>query len=390
LYLVLAPDFTIVGVSQAYLSATMTRREDIIGHGIFEIFPDNPADHAATGVSNLKASLELVARDRVPDTMAVQKYDIRKPESEGGAFEVRYWSPHNSPVLGPDHSLRYIIHRVEDVTEFVRLKQQGADQQVRMEELNSRAGQMESEIYLRAMEIQDINRRLVAAKRELETVNKELEAFSYSVSHDLRAPLRSIDGFSQALLEDYGDRLDEQAEDYLRRVRGAAQRMALLIDELLQLSRVTRAEFRRRQVNLGELAEMILADLRKEQRARKAEIHVAPGLIVDGDAALLRNVLENLLGNAWKFSSKRDCSRIQVDSRVDNGKTVFFVRDNGAGFDPAYSNRLFGAFQRLHREDEFPGTGVGLATVQRIIHRHGGRVWAEGGVDQGATFYFMI
>lgn len=390
MYLVLAPDFAIVGASQAYLSATMTRREDIIGRGIFDIFPDNPDDPAATGVFNLKSSLERVARDRVPDTMAVQKYDIRKPESEGGDFEARYWSPHNSPVFGPDRSLRYIIHRVEDVTEFVKLKQQGAEQQVLMEELNSRAGQMESEIYLRAMEIQEINRRLVAANRELETVNKELEAFSYSVSHDLRAPLRSIDGFSQALLEDYGDRLDGQAKDYLCRVRGAAQRMALLIDELLQLSRVTRAEFRRGPVNLSELAEVILADLQKEQRERKAEIRVAPGLVVDGDAALLRIVLENLLGNAWKFSSKRDCSRIQVESRVENGKTIFFVRDNGAGFDPAYSNHLFGAFQRLHRQDEFSGTGVGLATVQRIIQRHGGRIWAEGAVDKGATFYFLV
>lgn len=231
---------------------------------------------------------------------------------------------------------------------------------------------------------------LLHRSAQLETSNKELEAFSYSVSHDLRAPLRSIDGFSQALLEDYGEKLDAQGKDSLSRVRAATQRMAMLIDDLLNLSRVTRAEMRREHVNLTALAQSAAADLQKTQPQRNVEFVVHQGLEAHGDSQLLRIAIDNLLSNAWKFTSKRPRARIEFGRTQLNGNSVFFVKDDGAGFDPAYSQRLFGAFQRLHGATEFPGSGIGLATVQRIIHRHGGRVWAEGASEKGATFYFTI
>jgi PAS domain S-box-containing protein len=225
---------------------------------------------------------------------------------------------------------------------------------------------------------------------ELEAANKELEAFSYSVSHDLRAPLRSLDGFSQALLEDYGDRLDDTGRDFLRRVRAGSQRMATLIDDLLGLSRVTRAELHVGEVDLSALAAALAADLEKADPERAVTFTIAPGLIARADPGLMRVALQNLLGNAWKFTGKRSPAHVEVGAMAHNGGRAFFVRDDGAGFDMAHAAKLFGAFQRLHGFAEFPGSGIGLATVQRIIHRHGGQVWAEGAPDRGATFYFTL
>jgi DNA-binding response OmpR family regulator len=225
---------------------------------------------------------------------------------------------------------------------------------------------------------------------ELERKNQELEAFSYSVSHDLRAPLRSIDGFSQALLEDYEGRLDDTASDYLRRVRAAAQRMGELIDDLLELSQVGRAELHRDLVNLSAVAESVAADLSGRVGDRHVKFVVQPGLEVHADSRLMRAVLENLLGNAWKFTSKVQSAVVEFGAEDRDGATVYFVRDNGSGFDMKYADKLFSPFQRLHSEAEFPGTGIGLATVHRIVDRHGGRVWASGAVGQGATVSFTI
>ncbi|MFC1907704.1 ATP-binding protein, partial [Chloroflexota bacterium] len=225
---------------------------------------------------------------------------------------------------------------------------------------------------------------------ELTAVNKELEAFAYSVSHDLRAPLRSIDGFSQALMEDYPDKLDEQGRGYLQRVRSATQRMGVLIDDLLSLSRVTRSEIRRETVDLSNLAQSIAKELQETQPERQVDFVIEPGLTTSGDSQLLHQLMENLLGNAWKFTGQHPKARMEFGVTQVNGKETFFIRDDGAGFDMAYADKLFGVFQRLHKQEEFPGTGVGLATVQRITHRHGGQVWAEGKVDEGATFYFTL
>ena len=229
------------------------------------------------------------------------------------------------------------------------------------------------------------------ANRELEGANRELEAFSYSVSHDLRAPLRSIEGFSQILLEDYADKLDEEGEDYLGRVRAASRHMATLIDDLLDLSRVSREPLRREPVDLGDLATSIIGELRRTQPERAVEFVTEEEVMASADANLVAVALENLIGNAWKFTSKKPRARIEFGSINRQGEErTYFVRDDGAGFDEAYAGKLFGAFQRLHASEEFEGTGIGLATVQRIIHRHGGRVWAEGKVGGGATFYFTL
>jgi DNA-binding response OmpR family regulator len=229
-----------------------------------------------------------------------------------------------------------------------------------------------------------------ALVEELESKNAELEAFSYSVSHDLRAPLRTIDGFSAALVEDLGEDLDERAKDHLRRVRGAARRMGELIDDLLAFSRLGRAELHRTTVDLTTLAEGVLGDLRRGDEARQVDVIIEPGMTAHADPRLVQVVLENLLGNAWKFSSKTERARIEVATTTRDSARVFQVRDNGAGFDMDYAQRLFHPFQRLHGEAEFPGTGIGLATIRRIVERHGGRVWAEATVGEGAVFSFTI
>lgn len=225
---------------------------------------------------------------------------------------------------------------------------------------------------------------------ELTVVNKELESFSYSVSHDLRAPLRTIDGFSHALLEDCADKLSDEGRSHLNRIRAATQKMGLLIDDLLSLSRISRTSMHTQSFDLSALASSIASDLQAAQPERQVEFRFEKGLTATADASLVRIALENLLSNAWKFTAKRPVAHVEFGQAQIADTLAFFVRDDGAGFDPAYYDRLFGAFQRLHSTSEFPGTGVGLATVQRIVNRHRGRVWAESAVDRGAIFYFTL
>ena len=235
-----------------------------------------------------------------------------------------------------------------------------------------------------------LEQRVIERTAQLEIAYQEMESFAYSVSHDLRGPLRSIDGFSLALLEDCGDKLDDDGKNYLRRVRTATQRMAQLIDDILKLSRVTRVNMASETVNLSTMAVSIAEELRRTDQQRKVEFVIKDDVLAKGDPRLLMLVLDNLLGNAWKFTYGRAEARIEFGISNLDGKTAYFVRDDGAGFDMKYMDKLFTAFQRLHTELEFPGTGIGLTLVQHIIHRHGGTVWAEGAVDQGATFWFTL
>ena len=235
-----------------------------------------------------------------------------------------------------------------------------------------------------------LEQRVEERTAQLQAANHELEAFAYSVSHDLRGPLRAIHGFTSLLAENNLPQLDEQGQRYLTNVQQAAQRMSVLIDDLLELSRISRKEIHRVACSMSTLAEEVLGEFQNLLPDRPVEIHINPGMTVQGDPSLIRAMLENLLGNAWKFTSKRNPAQITFGMRQQDREIVYFIKENGAGFDMAYADRLFGAFQRLHRDEEFEGTGIGLATVQRIVHRHGGRIWAEAGVEQGASFFFTL
>jgi PAS domain S-box-containing protein len=302
-----------------------------------------------------------------PDCQAVSVLDSKEAFHAEVELSKGFWIDLRViPLLDNSGEVEYFIEWVRDVSDLKKIEKQLREFNVELEE--------------------KVRERTI----QLEAVNKELESFAYSVSHDLRAPLRALDGFSANLQAKYDDQLDKQGRHYLNRIHKAALYMSDLIDDLLNLSRVTRTELKKQQVDLSKLAAETIAALLEAEPQRKARIKISPGLSAWGDAALLRVVMENLLGNAWKFSTKAKETRIEVGRNVIEGEEVFFIRDNGAGFDMIYADKLFKPFQRLHGVEEFPGTGVGLATVQRVINRHGGKIWAEGNVGKGATFYFTL
>jgi signal transduction histidine kinase len=255
---------------------------------------------------------------------------------------------------------------------------------------NDEIGEMSRNFNAMTRSLRDSFAQIERSNQELAALNQEIEAFSYSVSHDLRAPLRSMDGFSLALLEDYDDKLDDEGKDSLRRIRSASQRMGRLIDELLGLSRVTRAELTIRAVNLSEIAQEIADGLDQQQPERRVQWIIDEGITVQADRALMQIALQNLLENAWKFTAKTPHPVIRVGAHERDGTKECFVADNGVGFDMAYADRLFGAFQRLHHESEFSGTGIGLAIVQRVFRRHEGKVWVQAKPELGATFFFSL
>ncbi len=478
LYLILLPDLTITAVSDSYAAATMTKRENITGKNLFEVFPDNPDDKAADGVSNLRASLNNVLKNKAAHTMAVQKYDIRNPD---GTFEERWWRPYNKPVLDDKGEVKYIIHHVEDVTDFVRTnrgleialervkhsnelfsnlfehnpasvaisnlsdarlinvnqaflstfgfeeKQQvlgktavelgivssNADREKIRELLKKDAVVKDYEIQtydrhgkpfwistsLLIIEIEavpclfsislDITNRK-KAEDELAAVNKELEAFSYSVSHDLRAPLRAINGFSDMLVQQYETELDDNAKRLLGIIKANALGMGHLIDDLLQFSRTGRKDVVYAKTDMQSMAFSVANELTQNAPEKMDAItinDIPPALC---DMQLMRVVWTNLISNALKYSSKKENPEIEIGAMEINQGTVYYVKDNGAGFDMQYAGKLFGVFQRLHGQKEFEGNGVGLALVQRVITKHGGKVWAEAEIEKGATFYFTL
>jgi PAS domain S-box-containing protein len=335
-----AGDLTFVRFNRAGEELLGIPRAQLMGKGDRDFFPADEAEF-------------FIAKDR--ETLASGKLVDIPEEPIKTAHGERWLHTKKVPIVDDKGTPRFLLGISEDITER---KQAIAE--------------------------------LAAARDKAEAANRELESFSYSVAHDLRAPLRAIDGFAQALLEDYGAKLDIVGKRHLERIRAAAQRMATLIDDLLRLSRVTRHEQKREVVNLSAVARIAVAQIERADPSRNVEIVIEDNLHALADHKLIAIVFDNLFGNAWKFTSKTPHPRIELGSKQGGDGTIYFVRDNGAGFDMTYQNKLFGTFARLHAAHEFPGTGIGLATVKRIIDRHGGRVWAEGAVGKGATFFFTL
>ncbi len=347
--IVLDQDLKVVSASRAFYRVFMVNPQETVGQLIYDL-----GNHQ-WDIPKLRELLETI----LPQKTTFDNYEVEHDFTTIGRRIMLLNARQIQRGLGKE---RIILLAIEDITERKAV-----------------------ELALKAS-------REVLARRstELEAVNKELEAFAYSVSHDLRAPLRSLDGFSMALLEDYDGKLDATGKDYLQRIRKASQRMAQLIDDMLKLSRITRMGMKYQTVNLSLIASTVMNEQQCTQPDRLVDFKVTDGLIVDGDPNLLRILLENLLGNAWKYTTRHSSARIEFGSMVEKSRTVYYVKDDGAGFDMTYVSKLFSPFNRLHTADEFPGTGIGLATSQRIVIRHGGKIWAEGAIEKGATIFFTL
>jgi signal transduction histidine kinase len=312
---------------------------------------------------------------------AVMLLDVQMPQMDG--FEVARYARSNAATR--DVPIIFLTAMLDTEANVLRGYGTGAVD-VMFKPINAQILRSKVQVFL---DLYESRQRLADEVEAHKKTLAELEAFNYSVSHDLRAPLRPLDGFSEALLEDYADVLDEEGKDYLRRIRSAAQRMSQLIDALLGLSRVGRAAVRLQKVDMSALARAVVEELRTEEPSRSVDL-VAPELTVEADPQLLRIALENLLRNAWKFTGKKAHATIEVGARADDGETVYFVRDDGVGFDTTFAKRIFQPFQRFHTREDFDGTGIGLAIVSRVVRHHGGRVWPESAPGAGATFYFTL
>jgi PAS domain S-box-containing protein len=508
LYLVLATDFTIVAVSDAYLQATMTNRNAIVSKKLFEVFPDNPDDVNASGMRNLTSSLNRVIRNKARDVMPVQKYDIQRPASQGGGFEERFWKPVNSPMVNDNGNVEYIIHQVEDVTEITKLEihktqneklaealaisktaaetnlqhffeselkykylieiapdavisldeegmiinwnfqaikmfgwtktevigkklfemiipetsknsrrkditglidfddlseknrafeisalqKNGEEKEVELKMSKSTlAGRSVIIVFIRDItERKQLQRALENNILKLKAANEELESFSYSISHDLRTPLRAIHGYTKILTSDFGNDFNKEARGFMDAVMQNAKRMGQLIDDLLNFTKIGKKELQHTEINMNAVIESILTDLSIKRPLSKAVINVSILPNSSGDHSLITQVLVNLISNAIKFSATSAKPIIEIGAMDHEKDVVYFVKDNGVGFDMKYYGKLFGVFQRLHSVKDYEGTGVGLALTKRIITKHGGKIWAESKLDHGSTFYFSL
>ena len=509
-FLVLTPNLTIVAVSEPYLMATMTRREAIVGRRVFDVFPDNPTDPDATGVRNLSSSLETVLRTRAEHRMAIQKYDVRRPPEQGGAFEIRYWNPLNSPVLDDHGNVRFIIHRVEDVTELVKLGLECDKEQARAHDLENeiliaakhrkvieeryrllietmqdyamftldptgtvtswnpgaermkgyspleiigqnfsrfyteedqrsglpelilstalQQGHYEDEgwrvrkdgsrfwasVVVTPLRTEDgvllgfskVTRDVTERKRlteeleqhakelelrigERDQTNADLEAFSYSVAHDLRAPLRAIEGFTSAALDDFGEELPARVRDYLNRVVNASERMDTLIGDLLQYSRITRTEITNSRVGLEQAVHQALEHFDKDARSR-IFVNVEAGLAAIAHQATLVQAVINLVSNALKFYPPGANPHAEIRAFRKGENVIIQVRDEGIGIENVHQEQIFRAFERLHSMEQYPGTGIGLAIVERGVAKMGGKIRVQSAPGKGSTFSIEV
>ncbi len=384
LYLILDPDLNIVAVTDAYLNATMTKRQDILGRGIFDVFPDNPDDISADGVSNLHASLNRVLKNKSVDVMAIQKYDIKKPESEGGEFEERYWSPFNSPILDANKEVKFIIHRVEDVTEFVKLK--------------TLSGEMELEILQRGKDLQnannslrEVNESLIKTTEELKRSNDELAQFAATASHDIKAPFRNVGGYLDLIRKKLDKKLnDPELEDFFQKITLSREKIATLLDDLLNFARVNQSEEALENIDTHTLVKEVLNNIDFTIKKAEAEIIISGDLpAIHGSYSHISQLFQNLVSNAIKFHDKRK-PRVVISGKEMGDFSQFSVEDNGIGIDPKYAHKLFTVFQRLHNQQEFSGTGLGLAICKRIVENQGGKIWFESEKGKGSTFYFTV
>jgi PAS domain S-box-containing protein len=404
IYIILSTELNILYVNEALEKASMRKREDILGRNLFEVFPDNPEDKSADGVSNLSNSLHSVIKNKKQHTMAVQKYDIQKPD---GTFEVRYWSPLNIPVLNSENELEYIIHRVEDVTEFVLIKNEQQNKDNINIGLQKKVSDMEVEIIKRSREIQDLNFELekkvkerteTLLKREatlekqnkkLQNQNKELEQFTYIASHDLQEPLRSLISFSELLEKEFIGKLGENGEFYINFISKSSKRMQLLVKGLLDYSRIGR-EKKLAEIDCNQIIKDVLSDMMITIEESNAEITVSDLPHLKGYETEIRQLFQNLVSNALKFRKKDVAPKIKIFAQKKEDDWLFSVQDNGIGIEENNKQKLFVIFKRFNNREEYEGTGIGLAHCKKIVELHGGTIWADSKFGEGSTFYFTI
>lgn len=361
-YLVLSRDLRIVAASDAYLRATMTRREDILERRMFDVFPDNPAGRRASGVRNLRRSLEKVLLLGRPDVMAVQKYDIRRPRALGGGFEERYWRPVNSPVFAEGRKVRFVIHRVEDVTDIVLLKKRG---------------------------VEELEKEIAERTRKLQATVAYLEAFSHTIAHDLRAPLRAMEGYSRILMSRLGPAATPEIRDLLKRIERAALWMDRLTQDVLDYSRIAREEIALAPVDLGDVVAGVIEHYGAMLKTARVRVR-QPLLPVLGQETLLSQCVANLLDNAIKFTPEGRAPDVEIGTEARGGKVRLWISDNGMGIDADLLERIFLPFERLHPKAGLPGTGIGLAVVKMAVERMGGTIGAESVPGDGSRFWLEL
>lgn len=404
IYIILSTELIILYANKALEEASMRKREDIIGRNLFEVFPDNPSDKSADGVSNLSNSLHSVIKNKKQHAMAVQKYDIQRPD---GIFEVRYWSPLNIPVLNSENEIEYIIHRVEDVTEFVLIKKEQQNIDNINLGLQKKISDMEVEIIKRSREIQNLNfelekkvmertqallkREVTLAKqnKKLQNQNKELEQFTYVASHDLQEPLRSLISFTELLEKEYIGKLGENGEFYINFISKSSKRMQLLVKGLLDYSRIGR-EKKLVEIDCNQIMKDVLSDMIITIKESNAEITVSDLPHLNGYETEIRQLFQNLISNALKFRKKDVVPKIKIFAEKREDDWLFSVQDNAIGIDESNKHKLFVIFKRFNNREEYEGTGIGLAHCKKIVELHGGTIWADSKLGEGSTFNFTI